>query len=217
MLFISATAPVNDVAASDARVFASDTCLRSLSSRNFRSRGVPVMPGTSSLMFEFERRFEVECAGKAGKRTKGFGKVAPPPQPVKKGGPGPARPLDPEGAKRYDDLAKEGCPEFNVYIRQKATEADEKENSWLPVGAMAVESALVASKAIYENLDGLHTGAFKLYPRLKKINIEDFEYGYQLKGDKGNPIDLAVPPAPQQPKLLDTLVTGIKGIFNKSS
>eukprot|EP00741_Cyanophora_paradoxa_P013872 tig00020710_g13390.t1 len=142
--------------------------------------------------------FELVC-------KKGFGEVKRPATPSSK--------EDPEFKKQaetYDEKRKEGFPEFNVYIRRKG----DNPPNWYPVGSMCVQEVL-AAKAVYENEEGLVKSAVKMYPKYKDVPMEEFEYGYQLKGNKDYPIDVAEKPEPKAPGVFDALKSTLSGIFKK--
>lgn len=95
-------------------------------------------------------------------------------------------------AHQYDELKKQGFPEFNIFVR-----LPEKPESWLPVGSLAVKRSSAINQAIFENQAELQKGAVRLFPRLGK-RVGDLEYGYRLK-DKAyqdEPIQAAIPPQP---------------------
>jgi len=54
-------------------------------------------------------------------------------------------------AAAYDDLAKQGVPEYVVYVREK--DSDDKE--WRFVGSLAVPRNLKVDEVIFENEEGL--------------------------------------------------------------
>ncbi len=95
-------------------------------------------------------------------------------------------------AHQYDELKKQGFPEFNIFVR-----LPEKPDSWLPVGSLAVKRSSAINQAIFENQAELRKGAVRLFPRLGK-RVGELEYGYRLK-DKAyqdEPIQVAIPPQP---------------------
>eukprot|EP00182_Erythrolobus_australicus_P005473 CAMPEP_0185833240 /NCGR_PEP_ID=MMETSP1353-20130828/2554_1 /TAXON_ID=1077150 /ORGANISM="Erythrolobus australicus, Strain CCMP3124" /LENGTH=165 /DNA_ID=CAMNT_0028531499 /DNA_START=154 /DNA_END=651 /DNA_ORIENTATION=- len=129
---------------------------------------------------------ENESAGESSdeENFKGFGKK-PAPRPKSQGQ------IEREKASmRYDSMQKAGMPEYNIWIRVPG--ADEK--SWYPVGSLCVDRSSKIADAIYANEEGLLSGAFRLFPRLRKES-EVFEYGYQLKEFPDEEIRVAAKPS----------------------
>ena len=108
-------------------------------------------------------------------------------------------------SKQYDKMKADGLPEFNIYIRIK-----DKKN-WFPVGSLAVNRSNQINRAIFENLEELREGGFRLFPILRK-NQQNLEYGYKLKGKEfaDEPIEVAVPPAPSAGNFIQNAVTQVK-------
>eukprot|EP00184_Porphyridium_aerugineum_P001767 CAMPEP_0184697354 /NCGR_PEP_ID=MMETSP0313-20130426/4341_1 /TAXON_ID=2792 /ORGANISM="Porphyridium aerugineum, Strain SAG 1380-2" /LENGTH=197 /DNA_ID=CAMNT_0027156135 /DNA_START=89 /DNA_END=682 /DNA_ORIENTATION=- len=109
-----------------------------------------------------------------------------------------------KAAAKYDEMQKQGMPEYSVWIREKGKTEDK---DWYPVGSLAVERSGKIDEAIFENEQPLLKGAFRLFPKLQKQGAE-FEYGWQIKEFPDEPIKLAVNPA-------DKPNNGIAGFFNK--
>jgi len=89
------------------------------------------------------------------------------------------------GTKTYENQAKRGVPEYNIFLRPvNGTDVE-----WVPVGSMTIPRDTKISKAVYDVEKELLTGTFKLYPKLKVFyelrNAESrdnmFQYGYCLK------------------------------------
>lgn len=90
-------------------------------------------------------------------------------------------------SQQYDRMKSDGLPEYEVYIRTQG------KKTWYPVGVIAVKRSSQIHQAIFANKEDLLQGAFRLYPVLRK-NQQQLEYGYRLKEDKDDPIQLAVQP-----------------------
>eukprot|EP01036_Dinobryon_divergens_P026771 gene26771-35457_t len=94
------------------------------------------------------------------------------------------------GTKTYENQAKRGVPEYNIFLRP----ANGTEVEWVPVGSMTIPRDTAVSKAVFEVEDELLKGTFKLYPKLKafydvrKEKYGVFEYGYCLKAFPDEPI-----------------------------
>ena len=94
------------------------------------------------------------------------------------------------GTKTYENQAKRGVPEYNIFLRP----ANGTEVEWVPVGSMTIPRDTSVSKAVFEVEDELLKGTFKLYPKLKafydvrKEKYGLFEYGYCLKAFPDEPI-----------------------------
>lgn len=103
--------------------------------------------------------------------AKGFG--TPPPEPRKKS----AGEIDREQkASKYDDIAATGGQEYRIFVRQFGSD----DESWLPVGSIAVPRGEQVSNAVFANEVGLRTAIVRTYDKLKGMEME-FEYGYNLK------------------------------------
>ena len=96
------------------------------------------------------------------------------------------------GTKTYENMAKRGVPEYNIFLRPiNGTDAD-----WVPVGSMTIPRDVQVSKAVYEVEEELLKGTFKLYPKLKAFSDVRgetkglFEYGSCLKAFPDEPITL---------------------------
>jgi hypothetical protein len=114
----------------------------------------------------------------------GFGKAKP--QTQKQPSKGAAKRA--EASQLYDQFKDDGTPEYEIYIRVQG------KKSWFPVGAIAVKRSNQINHAIFDNLEELQKGAFRLFPILKK-NQTQLEYGYRLKGFKDDEIELAQRPS----------------------
>lgn len=83
---------------------------------------------------------------------------------------------------------------------------------WFPVGAIAVRRSTQISRAIYHSEADLLQGAYRAFPVLKKSQ-GNLEYGYRLKGEKDDDIELAVKPRNRSDRGLLGLVNSIKRMF----
>ena len=106
-------------------------------------------------------------------------------------------------AKQYDQFKADGTPDYEIYIRIQG------KKQWYPVGALAVKRSSQISRAIYNSVEQLHSGAFRLFPILRKHEGE-LEYGYRLKEFKDDPIQLAKPPAITGTKGMQAAIAGLK-------
>jgi hypothetical protein len=113
-------------------------------------------------------------------------------------------------AKQYETMKSEGMPEFSIFIRIK-----DKKN-WYPVGSLAVNRSTKINQAIFENLEALREGGFRLFPNLRK-HQQNLEYGYKLKGKEfaDEPIQLAVPPQEKAGNFIQNAMAGLSGLFKK--
>ena len=89
---------------------------------------------------------------------------------------------------------------------------------WFPVGAIAVRRSNQISRAIYHSEADLLQGAYRAFPVLKK-NQGNLEYGYRLKGEKDDDIEMATKPRDRSERGLMGAINSIKGLFggNKSA
>ena len=87
---------------------------------------------------------------------------------------------------------------------------------WYPVGAIAVRRSSQISRAIYHSEADLLQGAFRAFPVLKK-NQGNLEYGYRLKGEKEDDIELAKKPLERSERGLLGAINSIKGLFGAKS
>eukprot|EP01040_Poterioochromonas_malhamensis_P019139 gene19139-22539_t len=69
-------------------------------------------------------------------RTKGFGKAKPKETEVEKD----------IGSITYDNQAKKGVPEYNIFIRP----SNGTETEWISVGSMTIPRDVSIAKAVYE-------------------------------------------------------------------
>lgn len=114
--------------------------------------------------------------------AKGFG--TPPPEPRGKSD----GQVDREGkASKYDEIAATGGQEYRIFVRQFGSD----DESWLPVGSIAVPRGAQVADAVFANTGGLETGIVRTYPNLKGMELE-FEYGYNLKIYPDDPVQVAV-------------------------
>jgi Family of unknown function (DUF6523) len=95
-------------------------------------------------------------------------------------------------SKRYDEIAKSGGQEYNVFVRQFGS----SDKSWLPCGAISVPRGAQVADAIYANVDALKTSITRMYPKLKGFEGE-FEFGSNLRVYPDDPIEVAVKRAPK--------------------
>ncbi len=87
---------------------------------------------------------------------------------------------------------------------------------WFPVGAIAVRRSSQISRAIYHSEADLLQGAYRAFPVLKK-NKGNLEYGYRLKGEKDDDIELAVKQRDRSERGLLGLFNSVKQIFGSKS
>ena len=130
----------------------------------------------------------------------GFGKVKPKPQVSER------TKRRQEASKEMDKRRSSGDPEFEVHIRIKG------KKQWYPIGAIAVRRSSQISRAIYHSEADLLQGAFRAFPVLKKSK-DNLEYGYRLKGEKDDDIELARKPRDRSERGLLGAINGIKGLF----
>jgi hypothetical protein len=115
--------------------------------------------------------------------AKGFG--APPPEPTKKKSQGQ---IDREQkASKYDEIAATGGQEYRIFVRQFGSD----DQSWLPVGSIAVPRGAQVADAVFANEAGMKEAIVRTYPVLKGKEME-FEYGFNLKIYPDDPIQVAM-------------------------
>ncbi|MEM8505919.1 MAG: HHL1-like protein [Cyanobacteria bacterium P01_D01_bin.1] len=113
-----------------------------------------------------------------------------------------------KASKQYDKMKTDGLPEYEVYVRGAGSK------QWYPIGAIAVRRSSQISRAIYHSEQDLLQGAFRAFPVLKKSR-DNLEYGYRLKGQTEDDIELAVKQRDRSERGLMGLVNGIKGLFGQ--
>lgn len=117
-----------------------------------------------------------------------------------------------EAGKRMDRMKAQGMPEFEVYIRIK-----DKPN-WVPVGAITVPRSNLVARAIYANEESLRSTAYRMAPMLKKY-ADDLEYGFRLKGEKDDEIELAKKPGLVKGSAIGDTISqlgkSVTGLFGK--
>lgn len=129
---------------------------------------VPLLSGSSRL---FKQSFKLSAAEDSGTvlvgsdpneptRTKGFGKAKP-----KETKPEVEKDI---GSITYDNQAKKGVPEYNIFLRP----SNGTETEWIPVGSMTIPRDVSIAKAVYEVEEELLKGTFKIYPQMKKFYEE---------------------------------------------
>lgn len=91
-------------------------------------------------------------------------------------------------AKQFDKMKEQGGLEYEVYVRIIG------KPNWVPMGAITVKQSRFVSRAIYANEQPLLEAAFRIAPMLKRYE-DKLEYGYRLKGEKQDEIELAIKPA----------------------
>lgn len=111
-----------------------------------------------------------------------------------------------KASKQYDKMKTDGLPEYEVYMRAVGSK------QWFPVGAIAVRRSTQISRAIYHSEADLLQGAYRAFPVLKK-NKGNLEYGYRLKGEKDDDIELARKPLDRSERGLLGAINNIKGLF----
>lgn len=111
-----------------------------------------------------------------------------------------------KASKQYDKMKTDGLPEYEVYMRAVGSK------QWFPVGAIAVRRSTQISRAIYHSEADLLQGAYRAFPVLKK-NQGNLEYGYRLKGEKDDDIELAKKQRDRSERGLLGAINGIKGLF----
>lgn len=132
----------------------------------------------------------------------GFGKVEPKKQTLKK-----SKAKRAAASQKYDEMKKDGVPEFNIYVRIKG------QKQWLPAGSIAVSRSNQINQAIFQQEQELLKGIFRLFPKLRKQQNE-LEYGYRLKEFKDEPIVVATPPTASAGNLFQAAVAGVKDRFS---
>uniref|UniRef100_A0A7S0F6K2 Uncharacterized protein n=1 Tax=Craspedostauros australis TaxID=1486917 RepID=A0A7S0F6K2_9STRA len=90
-------------------------------------------------------------------------------------------------SSKYDELTQTGGQEYAIYVRQFGSD----DESWLPCGSIAVPRGAQVSDAIFANTEGLQQSIVRQYPKLKGFEAE-FEYGFNLKVYRDDPIEIAV-------------------------
>lgn len=113
-----------------------------------------------------------------------------------------------KASKQYDKMKTDGLPEYEVYVRGTGSK------QWYPIGAIAVRRSNQVSRAIYHSEKDLIQGAFRAFPVLKKSR-DKLEYGYRLKGQTEDDIELAVKPRDRSERGLLGLVNNVKGLFGQ--
>mmetsp|Transcript_5171 Transcript_5171/g.8212 ORF Transcript_5171/g.8212 Transcript_5171/m.8212 type:complete len:193 (-) Transcript_5171:158-736(-) len=112
----------------------------------------------------------------------GFG--TPPPEPRGKS----EGQIDREAkSSKYDDIAATGGQEYRIFVRKFGSDDD----SWLPVGSIAVPRGSQVSDAIFANEGGLRNSITRTYDKLMGMEME-FEYGYNLKVYPDDPVQVAM-------------------------
>jgi len=114
--------------------------------------------------------------------AKGFG--TPPPEPR---GKSEGQKDRDNKASKYDEIAATGGQEYRIFIRQFGSD----DESWLPVGSIAVPRGSQVSDAVFANEAGLRESVVRAYDKLKGMEME-FEYGYNLKVYPDDPIQVAM-------------------------
>lgn len=119
-----------------------------------------------------------------------------------------------KAGKRMDKMKAQGMPEFEVYMRIQG------KANWVPVGAITVPRSNLVSRAIYSNEAQLLEAAFRMAPMLKKYQ-DTLDYGYRLKGEKDDEIELAKKPGLVKGSAIgDTLAQlgkSVTGLFGKKN
>jgi hypothetical protein len=142
----------------------------------------------------------------------GFGK---PKQSVKKA-PTQSAQQRAESEKRYEEMKADGV-EYEVFLRLKGKE------QWLPMGGgIVVQRSDQIHKAIYANEQELTKTAYHRLPALKKSKVPvELEYGFRLKGEKDDEIEVAVRPVPLVPSPIQNAFANagkaIGGLFQKKA
>ena len=113
-----------------------------------------------------------------------------------------------KASKQYDKMKTDGLPEYEVYVRGAGSK------QWYPIGAIAVRRSSQISRAIYHSEKDLLQGAFRAFPVLKKSK-DNLEYGYRLKGETEDDIELAVKQRDRSERGLLGLVNSVKGLFGQ--
>ena len=134
-----------------------------------------------SLLTSYAEVGSGESSDESPLKSKGFGSAKKVESPI----------IDKDiGTKTYENQAKRGVPEYNIFLRP----ANGTEVEWVPVGSMTIPRDTAVSKAVFEVEEELIKGTFKLYPKLKafydvrKEKYGVFEYGYCLKAFPDEPI-----------------------------
>ncbi|KAL7545815.1 hypothetical protein ACHAWF_009165 [Thalassiosira exigua] len=113
--------------------------------------------------------------------AKGFGTPAPGPREKSSG----ERDREVKAGK-YDEIAATGGQEYRIFVRQFGSD----DQSWLPVGSIAVPRGAQVSDAVFANEGGMRESIVRTYDKLKGMEME-FEYGYNLKVYPDDPIQVA--------------------------
>lgn len=83
-----------------------------------------------------------------------------------------------KAAAKYDEMKAAGMPEYSIWVRLRG----EEDQTWYPVGCIAVPRSSHISEAIYANEEELLKSLYRLSPRLRKFDPKtEFQYGYQLR------------------------------------
>ena len=90
--------------------------------------------------------------------AKGFG--APPPEPR---GKSEGQSDREQKSSKYDEIAATGGQEYRIFVRQFGSEDD----SWLPVGSIAVPRGAQVADAVFADEKALQGGITRTYPNLK--------------------------------------------------
>lgn len=132
--------------------------------------------------------------------TKGFGPPKPEPKVSQR-----AKEREAAG-QQLDQMKASGALEYEIYLRIQG------KPNWVPVGAIAVKRSSAIHQAIYANEAPLLEAAFRMAPMIKK-HQDQLEYGYRLKGEKTDPIEVAVKPAPPTLGGLGKAIGGLGGVL----
>ncbi|MEM6450301.1 MAG: HHL1-like protein [Cyanobacteria bacterium P01_D01_bin.105] len=111
-----------------------------------------------------------------------------------------------QASVQYDKMKTDGLPEYEVYVRPVG------KKQWYPIGAIAVRRSSQISRAIYHSEADLLQGAFRAFSVLKKSK-DNLEYGYRLKGEKDDDIELAKKPRNRSERGLLGAINSVKGLF----
>lgn len=90
-------------------------------------------------------------------------------------------------AKQFDKMKSQGGLEYEVFVRIIG------KPNWVPMGAITVKQSRFVSRAIYANEKPLLEAAFRIAPMLERYK-DKLEYGYRLKSEKKDPVELAIKP-----------------------
>ncbi len=110
-------------------------------------------------------------------------------------------------AKRYEEMKRQGFPEFNIYVRLPNKE-------WLPAGSMTVERSSQVARAIFQQEAELRKAIFRKLPRLQKYQ-DQLEYGYRLKEFPDEPIVKAERPPASSPSLWHRLSQMAQNLWSR--